>query len=237
MARMVPTRPVDEIRMLIRDRSPLSPAETEAVIAKRFAAPPRRLQVALGRWPLGAARVLDVGCSYGHCLVHFGPGSVGVDTNPEHVEFCRSLGLDARLLDVDEGLEELADGAFDYLWVSDVVEHLDSPRLLLRRLRPKLAPGGRLLVFTTVLPRSRVLRRVLRRRGANPFDSGAHHYQFTYETARYLVERAGYRVESAFAPPVPARLIAHAPRLFLEASVDERADAVAAAAERKNKPK
>ena len=52
-------------------------------------APPRRLEAALARWPLGDARVLDVGCSYGHCLVHFGPGSVGLDTNPEHVEFCR----------------------------------------------------------------------------------------------------------------------------------------------------
>ncbi len=237
MSRMVPARPVDEIRALIRERSPLPEAATEAVIAKRFAAPPRRLEVALERWPLRNARVLDVGCSYGHCLVQFGPGSVGVDTNPEHVEFCRSLGLDARLLDVDTGLDELADGVFDFLWVSDVVEHLDSPRLLLRRLRPKLAPDGRLLVFMTVLPRSRVLRWALRRRGANPFDSGAHHYQFTYETARYVVERAGYRIESAFAPPVPEFLIAHAPRIFLDASVDEGSERIAAAAERKNKSK
>jgi SAM-dependent methyltransferase len=228
---------VDELRALIRELSALPPDETEALIARRFDHLPRRLELALRRWPLGSSRVLDVGCSYGHCLVHFGPGSVGVDTNPEHVEFCRSLGLDGRLLDVDEGLEELPDAGFDYLWVSDVVEHLDSPRLVLRRLRPKLAPGGRLIVFLTVLPRSRALRAVLRRRGANPFDSGAHHYQFTYETAGYLVERAGYRVESAFAPPVPPPLIGHAPRLFLEATVDERADAAAAAAERKNKPK
>jgi SAM-dependent methyltransferase len=228
---------VDELRALVRERSPLSPAETEALIASRFDHLPRRLELALKRWTLGSSRVLDVGCSYGHCLVHFGPGSVGVDTNPEHVEFCRSLGLDARLLDVDEGLEVLPDAGFDYLWVSDVVEHLDSPRLLLRRLRPKLAPGGRLLMFLTVLPRSRLLRLALRRRGANPFDSGAHHYQFTYETARYLVERAGYRVESVYAPPVPGRLAAHAPRLFLEGSVDEGAERAVEDAERKNKPR
>ena len=237
MARMVPARPVGEIRALIRERSPLTQAETEAVIAKRFASPPRRLEVALRRWPLGSASVLDVGCSYGHCLVHFGSGSVGVDTNPEQVEFCRSLGLDARLLDVDAGLEDLPDAGFDYLWVSDVIEHLDSPRLVLRRLRPKLAPEGRLIVFLTLLPRSRALRWALRRRGANPFDSGAHHYQFTYETARYLVERAGYRLESAYAPPVPQAFAAHAPRIFLEASADEATDALAAIAERKNKPK
>lgn len=237
MPEMVPARPVGEIRALIRERSPLPDAETEAVIAKRFAAPPRRLEAALRRWPLGEARVLDVGCSYGHCLVHFGLGSVGVDTNPEHVEFCRAIGLDARLLDVDTGVGDLPDAAFDYLWVSDVIEHLDSPRLLLRRLRPKLAPGGRLLVFLTLLPRSRLLRWALRRRGASPFDSGAHHYQFTYETARYLVERAGYRVEAAFAPPLPAPLHPHAPRLFLEASVDEGSERIVAAAEHKNKAK
>jgi SAM-dependent methyltransferase len=233
----VPVRSVDELRALIRERSPLSPEETEALLTRRFDHLPRRLELALRRWPLASSRVLDVGCSYGHCLVHFGPGSVGVDTNPEHVELCRALGLDARLLDADAGLDELPDGGFDFLWVSDVVEHLDSPRLVLRGLRPKLAPAGRLLVFLTVLPRSRPLRWALRRRRANPFDSGAHHYQFTYETARYLVERAGYRVESAWAPPVPAALVAHSPRLFLEASADERADEAAAAAERKNKPK
>jgi SAM-dependent methyltransferase len=228
---------VGELQALIRERSPLDPAATEALIARRFDHLPRRLELALRRWPLGSSRVLDVGCSYGHCLVHFGPGSVGVDTNPEYVEFCRALGLDARLLDVDQGLDELPDAGFDFLWVSDVIEHLDSPRLLLRRLRPKLALGGRLLVFLTILPRSLLLRAALRRRGANPFDSGAHHYQFTYETARYLVERAGYRIESGYAPPVPGPLIAHAPRLFLEASVDEGAGLAAAAAEHKNKPK
>src|SRR5207302_6669478 len=132
MPKMVPTKPVGEIQALIRERSPFSAAETEAVIAKRFGAPPRRLEAALRRWPLGDASVLDVGCSYGHCLVHFGPGSVGLDTNPEHVEFCRSLGLDARLADVDAGLADVPDRAFDYVWLSDVLEHLDSPRLVLR---------------------------------------------------------------------------------------------------------
>jgi SAM-dependent methyltransferase len=235
MAHIVHPRPVAEIRSLIRERSTLPADETEAVIAKRFAAPPRRLELALRRWPLREVRVLDVGCSYGHCLLHFGPGSTGIDVNPEHVDFCRSLGLDARLVDVDEGLDGIPDAGFDYLWASDVVEHLDAPRLLLRRLRPKLAPGGRLIVFLTVLPRSRLARWALRRRHANPFDSGAHHYQFSYETARYLVERAGYRIEGAFAPPLPARLVAQAPRLFLEARVDEAAGELVTAAERKNK--
>jgi SAM-dependent methyltransferase len=201
---------------------------------------PRRLAFALERWPLADARVLDVGCAYGHCLVHFGAGSVGVDNVPEHVEFCRALGLEALLLDVEQGLDgAVADGAFDYAWVSDVVEHLDAPRLLLRRVRPKLRPDGRLLLFVTVLPRSRLARAALRRRHLNPFDAVAHHYQFTYETARFLLERAGFRVERVEAPPLPraaAGLEAQAPRLYLEARPDAEAERLASEAERRNKP-
>src|SRR5581483_10669516 len=141
--------------------------------------PPRRLVRALRHWPLDTMRVLDVGCSYGHCLVHFGPGSVGIDNVPEHVEFCRMLGLDAQLGDVESGLDRLADESFEAVWVSDILEHLDAPRLLLRRLAPKLAPGGLLVLYLTVLPRSRLARAVFRGRGF--FDADVHHYQFTVE--------------------------------------------------------
>jgi SAM-dependent methyltransferase len=231
-------RAIETVREEIRARSPFPAEQTEEILRKRFAAVPRRLRFALERWPLDRLRVLDVGCSYGHCLVHFGPGSVGVDNVEEHVEFCRGLELDARRLDVDDegGFAELPDGAFDVLWVSDILEHLDAPRLLLRRLRPKLRADGRLILFVTTLPRSRLARRLLRARGMSPFEAEAHHYQYTVETARYLVERAGYVVDEVAVPQLPAWLGAHAPRLYLSARPDERASADARAAEARNKP-
>jgi SAM-dependent methyltransferase len=231
-------RTIETVQAEIRDRSPFPADRTEVILRKRFAAVPRRLRYALERWPLDRLKVLDVGCSYGHCLVHFGPGSVGIDNVEEHVEFCRSLGLEARRVDVDgeDALADIADGAFDVLWVSDILEHLDAPRLLVRRLRPKLKPDGRLILFVTTLPRNRLFRGLLRARGIRPFEAEAHHYQYTLETIRYLVERAGYAVEEIAAPGLPRWLGAQAPRLYLAARPDGAAEAVARAAEARNKP-
>jgi len=227
-------RPLAELQELVRTRSPLPPDETEDVIRRRFQALPRRLEDAMRHWPLAAGRVLDVGCSFGHCLVHFGPGSVGLDNVPEHVTFCRALGLDARLADVETGLAGLEDGSFDAVWVSDIVEHLDAPRVLVRRLAPKLKPDGRLIVYLTVLPRSRAARRVFAGRGF--FDADVHHYQFTLETARYLVERAGYAVEEVVPHGVPRLFAPFAPTVFVAARPDAAAEAHAREAERRNRP-
>jgi SAM-dependent methyltransferase len=228
-----------ELQQRIRERSPLPPDETEALIRKRFAHVPARLAYGLERWNLGARAVLDVGCSYGYCLAHFGPGSVGIENHPEPVEFCRALGLNARLVDVDEGVADVVpDAAFDVVWVSDLLEHLDAPRLLLRDLAPKLKPGGTLLVYVTTLPRSRVARTLLRRRRLEPYAAEAHHYQFSEETARYLVERAGYRVERVEVPfvrPVGNLLRAHSPRLFVVARPDASMQALRERAESRNK--
>lgn len=230
-----------EVQERIRAGSPLPPDETEDVIRRRFAALPGRLEYALRRWRLDERRVLDVGCSFGHCLVHFGPGSLGIDNVDEHVRFCRALGLDAVEVDVDRGLDEVPDGAFEVAWVSDVVEHLDAPRLVLRWLRPKLRPEGLLLLTISPLPRSRLARAALRRRGVRPFEAKAHFHQFTLETARYLVERSGFRVEEVVVPfldrlATVRAIAAQSPRVLIAARPDAAAEQVALAAERRNKP-
>jgi SAM-dependent methyltransferase len=226
-------RAIDEIQTLVRDRSALSSEQTEEILGARFAALPRRLVFALERWPaLTESAVLDIGCSYGHCLLHFGPGSVGVDSDATQVEFCRSLGLDAQLADANE-LPDVGHEQFDYLWVSDVIEHLDAPRLFLRQLAPALKPDGRLLLFLTLAPSSRLVRAAMRRWGYRGFDAEAHHFQFTYDTACFMVERAGYRVVDAVAPRgIPRRA---SPRIYLEARRDAENERIAAEAERRNR--
>jgi SAM-dependent methyltransferase len=223
---------LEELRKRARAQSPFGAAMTEEVIEDHFAAIPRRLTTALEQWPeLRDEAVLDVGCSYGHCLAHFGPGSVGVDSNPEHVAFCNALGLDARVMDAHEP-DTLEPGSFDTLWVCDVLEHLDGPRAVLRSLRPLLKPGGRLIVFTTVAPESRLLRAVLRRADSG-FEAHAHHYQFTYTTLSYLVERAGFRITDAVpAIRLPKRVTT---RLYLESVPDDAMEAIALRAELRNR--
>ncbi len=226
---------------MLRENSPLPLERTEELLAQRFDGIPRRLAFALRRWPLERAAVLDVGCAHGHCLAHFGPGSLGVDNVREHVDVCRALGLQAILADANEGLAACPDKAFDYAWVSDIVEHLDAPRVLLRDVASKLKPEGALLLFVAALPRSRLVRRMLRREQRNPFDARAHHYQFTYETARYLVERSGFQVTSVHVPGLSAQRSLtwaarhHAPRLFLEARPSAEAQQLALDAETRNR--
>jgi len=168
---------------------------------------------------------------------------MGIDNSPEHVEFCRSLGLDARLVEADQGLDAVPEGVFDFVWVSDIVEHLDAPRLLLRRLQPKLKPNGCVLLYVSTLPRSRLARSVFRRLGIVSYEAGTHYYQFTQETACFLLKRAGYRVEAVAVPLLRRRyrLLARvlrplAPTLILEARIDQQAERQAREAEHKNKP-
>jgi len=219
---------LDAIRETIRARSPLPAEETERIIAVRFDHLPRRLVAARRRWPLGRSAVLDVGSSYGTCLIHFGPGSVGIENHDELVAFTRALDLETILADVEDAdaLASVPDGAFDYLWVSDVLEHLEAPRLALRRLVPKLKPGGSLLLQTSVLPRSRAARWALRRLGERPYDAEVHYHQWTIDTIRHLVARAGYRVVRVV-PLLPAP-VGVASRVFVDAVPDtaltERAD-------------
>jgi SAM-dependent methyltransferase len=236
-------RDLTAVRERIRSVSPLPPDETEAVIRARFDSVPNRLAFALETWPLGESRVLDCGCSFGHCLVQFGEGSLGIDNLQEQVDFCRALGLDAVRADLDDSLDAVPDESFDFIWVADILEHLDAPRLLLRRLAPKLAPGGRLLVYITALPRSRLVQRALRQRGVRAFEAGTHYYQFTDDSARYLVERAGYCVTRVVSPgarrlPAPLRplVVRQSPTLIIEAVPDAQASQLVLSAEAKNKP-
>jgi SAM-dependent methyltransferase len=238
-----PADRLPELRERIRERSPLPRERTEWVVNARYGAIPNRIAAALERWPLGDARVLDVGCNFGHCLVHFGPGSLGIDNVDEHVEFCRAIGLEAVKTDVDQGLDAVPDGAFDVAWIFDIVEHLDAPRLLLRGISPKLRPDGLLLLYIGLRPRNPLVRALFRSRGVVPWEPQVHYYQFTLETARYLVERAGFRVEEIAVPVLRGRLrtlerlaLHQTPTAIIAARRDATLERELAEAEARNKP-
>ena len=80
-----------DIAALVRARSPLPPDETERLIRTSFV-PPRAVRFVCRHYGADRLAVLDVGCSLGQHLVHFGPGSAGVDAISSNVEFARALG-------------------------------------------------------------------------------------------------------------------------------------------------
>src|SRR5579864_3387522 len=197
-------RDVAGLQQIIRERSPFPPERTEELIASYFQRVPLRTQYAIERLHLDKARVLDVGCAFGTSLFQFGPGSVGIDNNPDAVTFCDAVGLEVDLVDVDAASDFDRPDGFDFVWVSDILEHLEAPRLVLRRLAPALRPGGALLLQLSVLPTSHVARRLLRRTGKQPFDADVHYHQWMRDTVRHLLERAGYSVAAVEVPRPPS---------------------------------
>lgn len=88
-------------------------------------------------------RTLDVGCGIGDMLA-YRRGTKGVDINARTVEFCRSIGLDARQMDVDRLPFDAH--SFDSVLLDNVMEHIANPTPLLSETHRVLVPGGRLLV-------------------------------------------------------------------------------------------
>jgi len=106
--------------------------------------------------------------------------------------------LNAIRCNVEQGIP-LEDGKYDAAFASHILEHVVSPHQLLVRLSEKLKDSGLIICVMSVLPRSKVFRvimkDILKYRGAY---SSTHYYQFTADTAKYLVERAGFEIIGSF---------------------------------------
>ena len=90
-----------------------------------------------------AGTALDVGCGLGDML-RFRPNTVGADVNPHSVDYCRSQGLDAHL--IENGRLPFAAGSFDAVVLDNVLEHVPTPHALLDEIRRVLKRGGRAIV-------------------------------------------------------------------------------------------
>jgi SAM-dependent methyltransferase len=126
-------------------------AEGRGVFADRNRYYARELQRLLRGLITPGSRVLEVGCGLGDLLsslVHDKSAAegVGIDISPRMIERARHRHpeLDLRVVDADR--DSLPEGPFDAIILSDAIGLLDDIQVVLERLKPLLAPRGRLIV-------------------------------------------------------------------------------------------
>lgn len=87
--------------------------------------------------------VLDVGCGIGDML-SYRKNTIGVDINPETVNFCISQGYDAKLMQPD--VLPFDDMFFDGLILDNVLEHISDPLPLLNEVIRVVKKNGIVLI-------------------------------------------------------------------------------------------
>jgi SAM-dependent methyltransferase len=160
---------------------------------------PRELERLERALELGEKRVLDVGCGHGAHLLHFSPGSLGVDALPDRVAFARSIGLRAEVRDVETLGWNLGLGDFDLVWARDRLAHVADPVAFLASLPPVLAPKGRIVLCERIWPQSDALAEAVARCLPDGREALARaRRRLTARGLAELLEQAGLEAEHAW---------------------------------------
>jgi len=181
----------------------------EYVLAHGAFSPERNLEI-YNRWFKGSPRYLfkaaderyhfskkpfcDAGCSYGMNLIWTCPESYGIEIVPDYVNFAKGLGLQSYERDlVSSDLSDLP--KVDALWCCAVLEHVDSPHMMLRRMWTLLNPEGRIFIWVPTIPGFpwRYMRYIpFMRKHMVAHTHSDHINAFTPATIRFMCERAGF---------------------------------------------
>lgn len=163
-------------------------------------------QEVLNQIPVGARRVLDLGCAAGRLgasVKHRQPAEVtGVELDP------RAAQLAAEVLDIvhnesaSDGILDRIEGSFDAIVAADILEHLPDPWSVVRSLSRLLRPGGTLVVSIPNIANLGVVSAIVNGRfdyQAEGILDRTHLRFFTRATAEELLSGAGLTVESVIA--------------------------------------
>ena len=167
----------------------------EAKMQKRYDGVSRSktFQNIVRTFSLDTKSVLDIGCSYGEFLAHFGPGSVGISISQDEVAYGKSMGLDVRYGNAESD-DLVQNEQFDVIFANNIFEHLYSPHDFLIKIKKMLNPEGELILGVPCIPKIVSLLHVRKFRGAL---AEQHINFFTKDTLIKTVERAGWAPISA----------------------------------------
>jgi ubiquinone/menaquinone biosynthesis C-methylase UbiE len=161
-----------------------------------------KLRYLLADLPPAPARVLDVGCGAGSvakAVKRERPGLevFGCDLSQSALAAASTDagGVEFRLA-VAEHLP-FADGEFDFVWIFDVLEHVESPEQVLAEVVRVLKPGGRFHIVLPLEGQPRTLYRLVGcgTRWTAKVRHGGHIQIFSADRFESIASAAGLRVE------------------------------------------
>jgi 2-polyprenyl-3-methyl-5-hydroxy-6-metoxy-1,4-benzoquinol methylase len=155
-------------------------------------------------------RALDAGCSSGYLseqLAARGYEVTGLEFDADAAAAARRFCTEVLVGDIESMDLPFEPASFDLIMCGDIVEHLRDPGATLARLRPFLAPGGRLVISTPNVANWAVRLSLLFGRFRYT-DRGlldrTHTHLFTRATLSDTVAEAGYTVRRrAYTVPTP----------------------------------
>lgn len=152
-------------------------------------------------WIKPQTRVLDIGCGQGGIgkeLVNKGCWVMGVEKKKEAVERIREVYQKIQIGDIEgESTRKKIEGTFHYILCADVLEHLQNPAKLLRRLKKNLKEKGQLIISIPNIAHWSIRRDLLQgkfqytHRGI--LDQTHRHF-FTDETFTRLLKENDYQI-------------------------------------------
>ena len=183
-----------DLKERVFKNSPLDFESTKKIWEKYFKFLPLKLILPLQKYGLDRKKVLDIGSAWGEFLIHFGPGSKGIEISPEAVKFSTSIGLNVEEYNFEDEWREKAK-SFDAVWCSNVLEHVVAPHQLLRRFYGVLKDNGLIFIRVPTIPSNRLYLKVNKLLlGFLGYEALQHINAFTRKTIEFTIERAGFKI-------------------------------------------
>ncbi len=136
--------------------------------------------------------VLDVGCGGGfvaHAMGRVGARAVGIDPHGPSIDYARRTFPECEFHRGGAEGFQATGRQFDFLYCSEVIEHVPDADIFAAALARLCRPGGHLFVTTPDIGHWRVPKDLL---SWNLVDPPRHVRYFTVESLRLLLERHGF---------------------------------------------
>ncbi|HUR39677.1 MAG TPA: methionine biosynthesis protein MetW [Verrucomicrobiae bacterium] len=102
------------------------------------AAPLRPDLALITQWIEPGCRILDLGCGDGALLAHLARTrkvrGYGLEIDPHNVAQCLDAGVNVIEADVDDGLKDFRDGSFDYVVMTQALQAMQRPDLVVAEI-------------------------------------------------------------------------------------------------------